>query len=170
MSEMVGARRQVPTSVAASERWPTIDEGMTWSTAAMSSRDVLPAGLVYWTVAQRPPWFDAVGERLMQLAARPDGWDSYGAAALQLEVVDRLKTVLLAFDAWIQSAPVLSLTDTGGLVASWSSVEGVLELRLDPGEPAFVLRSDPVTGAEWEGPAAQATAFDKWLWQASAAS
>jgi hypothetical protein len=133
----------------------------------MSSRDVFPATQVSSEDALMPEWLIAVSRRIYELSRRPEGWDSYGARALADEAARTLYDMLKRLRYAIQSQPLISLNDEGGLVAEWEGSHSSLELSVNPGNEVVVYHHDFATNRESELPASQCDLLDKWLWSAS---
>lgn len=142
---------------------------MSWRpsrTAAASTREVLPVG----SDASRdlvPGWIHAFINRVVELGQRSDGWDSYGARALQYPAVEVTIEFLSLFAYAIQSDPMMSLTTEGGLLLAWQNSAGIVEVVMEPDAEPHVLYEDLLRGVEWDGPVREAILLEKWLWQAS---
>src|SRR5690242_17273674 len=135
------------TSAAFAQRIRTKPhDGWTWmrsSPAASSSREVLAASSVGQTDdAPLPAWLGCFTSRVAELTHLPDGWDSYGASALSPEVVSILFQLLQGYAFAIQSPPVISVNDEGGLVAEWETSLFSLDLLVNPGSEVCVYRHD----------------------------
>ena len=137
-------------------------------TSAASSREVLTVGSAS-TSDIVPVWVFSVQVRLLELARKPQGWDSYGARPLQVSSVSDFIEVLATFSHAIQSEPLVSLTSEGGLIATWENSAGCLDLITDPGQIPRIMYEDAVNGAEWDGPLRASPLVEKWLWHTSAA-
>jgi hypothetical protein len=139
-----------------------------WNVTSMSNREVLPAASQDIEAGLIADWLPAVARRLEDLAHRPERWDSYSANALRGDTADILLATLYRLGLFIQSEPVISLSDRGGLVAEWSSSQSELELLVNPDDDVMVYYLDRPTNREWEISASQAGMLEKWLWRASA--
>jgi hypothetical protein len=137
------------------------------NSAAMSSREVLPATPVSSKEGLLPSWLVNVAKRISELSYLPDDWDSYGAHSMNEESVGVLAELLVRLNSFIQSEPRVSLSVEGGLVAEWESTQSSLELLANPGEEAIVYYRDRLNNHEWEMPTSQCDRLDKWLWKAS---
>jgi hypothetical protein len=139
-----------------------------WNLTSMSNREVFPASSQGVQTGLVADWLPSVLGRLGELSRRPENWDSYGANPLSSDAADTLFDVLFQLGVFIQSEPVISLNEQGGLVAEWSSSQSELELLVSPGEDVLVYYRDLSTNHEWEMPADRASLLEKWLWRASA--
>ncbi len=136
------------------------------TTTASSTLEVLPVDQEHG-LSLVPAWTHAFVDRLIELSQRPEGWDSYGARAMQVAVVENVVSFLASFSHAIQSDPAVSLTSEGGLFLSWQNAAGVVEVSMEPDADVYVSYEDSLRGVEWEGPASEATLLEKWLWQTS---
>ncbi len=155
--------------MASRERLETGRSG-TWNPATLTSREILPAGCFIRVDASAR--LAPILERVVDLSRRQEDCDSYGGRALQPRVVTQLIDVLAQLDDVIQTEPAVSMTGEGGLVLAWENEGYLLELSIDPAPPSrseITVYFEDASGTEWEGPAADCHALDKWLWQASAA-
>src|SRR5207249_140230 len=125
-------RRSADTSVAASERHILPSAGLQSSPVAASSRDVLPATSRGPESYFAPSWLPAITRRIAELSLRREGWDSYGAAAVQPEAIGAVVELVLDYGAAIQTEPVVSLTVEGGLLFEWGNEEAALEYTALP--------------------------------------
>lgn len=141
--------------------------GVRLPTSAMSAREILPVSSSNATDIV-PAWAASLQQRIVQLARRSDGWDSYGARALQRSAIIEFYDVLDYLAHAVQSEPIVSLTTEGGLVASWENAQGCLEITVDPGQIPLISYEDAVKGTEWDGPLRACSLVEKWLWQTSA--
>lgn len=137
------------------------------NTAAMSSREILPATPIRVRQGLLPSWLASMSRRVEELSHLTDDWDSYGARPLRDDVADILLDTLVELNSYIQSEPYISLSSEGGLVAEWDSTQSSLELLVNPTEDVMVYYHDTATNREWEGPASRCDRLDKWLWRAS---
>jgi hypothetical protein len=135
---------------------------------AISSREVLPANMVSSSEdTLLPSWFPAFSCRMDELSRLPDGWDSYGARALNGEAASDLSRFLRELSFAIQSQPAVSLNDEGGLVAEWQNPYYSLDLVVNPLSEVCVYYHDIAANREWEIPISRCDMLEKWLWLAS---
>ncbi len=133
----------------------------------MSAREVLPVSSS--TASDITPiWAGSVQRRVAELAMRTEGWDSYGARALQRSALTKFYEVLWTLAHAVQSEPLISLTTEGGLIASWENAQGSLEITVEPKQTPLIAYEDAVKGVEWDGPLKASLLVEKWLWQTSA--
>jgi hypothetical protein len=114
-----------------------------------------------------PDWFESLSSRVEELSRLPDDWDSYGARALHPEAAIVLSEFLRDYAFAIQSPPVISLDDEGGLIAEWQTPLSSLELVANPGAEVIVYYHDANSNREWELPVSYCDMLEKWLWRAS---
>lgn len=168
MTSTIARRRQRGAlSVAARDRVATSNYSQRASAAASASREVLPASGSSWRPEYTAPWIASVSRRIMELASRPPGWDSYGGDPLHPDAVDPVVELLSGFGSAIQTAPSISLTSDGGLLLQWNSGEASIDFTTHPSQPAEVYYAEVMSGKEWEGPASECSLLEKWLWRAS---
>jgi hypothetical protein len=145
---------------------PTHGAEVHWNQTAITSQEVLPATFPGEMVERYPAWLGDVHRRIEELSQRTEGWDSYGGEPLSEDSANALLAVLRLLSPFIQSEPVISLGNDGGLVAEWESSQSSLEL-VATGSKVGVYYCEEATNQEWDMPALQCQQLDKWLWRAS---
>lgn len=80
-----------------------IKRGVSW-------RHIPPARLAY----------DDALDRLVEIAALTDGWDSYGAPPIGPRVIERARTILAAFHSTNTPIPFVVPNSRGGITFEWA--------------------------------------------------
>lgn len=168
LSSIRSSRQASGVSLAAGDRFERPGSSPGWNSVALSSQDFLPATNLGAALGLSSTWHGALIRRTKELAVRPEGWDSYGACALDPTAVQALLEVLVDADPFIQSAPSVSLTTDGGLLCEWESSEATLDLSTSKSGRVEVYFRDLLTNEEYDGDITQFRFVDKWLWRASA--
>jgi hypothetical protein len=154
-------------SVASNQRFILRGSEMWSSSSSMTSREVLPAAPVERRRDVLPNWFADISRRLDELGHLRDDWDSYGGRALDEDLAMAFFHILVQLSSVIQSAPLISMTAEGGLLAEWASPQSSLELAANPKSPVSIYYRDEETNREWEMPAEECEQIEEWLWKAS---
>jgi len=136
--------------------------------AAASSRHVWLASGLYRS--SHGTWRAIVRARIVELASRPEDWDSYGGLRLQQRAVEILLVALDALDGFIGQAPVVSLTADGGLICAWASGEYSLDLEADGTGRLSAYFVDRAAGVEHDIEVLDGSSLDKWVWLATSRS
>jgi hypothetical protein len=154
------------TSIASSERLVPRGIELLASSTASTTSDVFPA--TYWQPETQltPSWLPAALRRIVDLSYRPEGWDSYDAAALKPHAITGAIELFAEYGLRIQTDPAISLTPDGGLLLEWENDEASLEYSVSSSGSGSVYYSDN-SGREWDGPVNDCTLLEKWLWRAS---
>ncbi|MCA1603778.1 MAG: hypothetical protein LC776_19780, partial [Acidobacteria bacterium] len=84
-----------------------LPRGARSATSAISAREVLPVSSAL-APDIIPAWAANLQRRVSELALRPEGWDSYGARALQREALAGFYDVLGTLAHAVQSEPLIS--------------------------------------------------------------
>lgn len=139
-----------------------------WNTTTAASQEVTPAITVEGSRGLVPRWLQDVIQSINELAVEPRGWDSYDADPLHPRTVVTLLQVLTKYAAFIRTAPVLSLTESGGLDCLWENSEAALDVVAYSNGRLTAYYLDKRTDEEWDGDLADCPNLEKRTWKASA--
>lgn len=155
------------TSVSSHDVLPTADE-LEPSRSSVSSAGIwsVHAPRAMWGGTRI--WKDELARRLRDLAALPSGWDMSSADALRPAAVYASLRALTDLDDYIQSAPIVSIRDDGGLLCAWGNSYCSVDIDADADGQLSIYFQDHVARTDWEGALEGALNVEKWLWQASA--
>jgi hypothetical protein len=99
-----------------------------------------------------PDWLPQAGKALDELLALPPDWDSYGARAIQPDIVRAARRLLSDVARPDTPQPTLVPTVQGGVQLEWH-VRGVdVEIELLTADRAHVSYVDGTEVMEWETP------------------
>src|SRR4051794_22455057 len=98
------------TPISTSRRDVRAKRAIRTSSAASTSREVLPTNRRSDEVSTFPDWAGEFIQSLSALQDLPENWDSYGGAPLAAPAIERLISIFDKVEDVIQSAPALSLT------------------------------------------------------------
>jgi hypothetical protein len=97
-----------------------------------------------------PSWWPAAIERIRELLALEDGWDTYGAPRIDRSIVELAVVFAWKFGRGIATAPWIVPTSLGGLQMEWHDGERTVEIAFNPGQPVHLYIEDE--DGEDEGP------------------
>jgi hypothetical protein len=114
-----------------------------------------------------PAWLPSMFRQLKTLVALPRDWDGYGGTPMSADAARKFGEFIRDYTQYIRSAPLLSLTAEGGILARWTSPDSEIDLYFETDEVEVVFETH-IDSHEESGPAASFPQLAKWLWQASA--
>src|ERR1700742_5156877 len=120
------------------------------SSSSISSTEVLPASQATERARTAPMWISHVFNRVVELSKCQEDWDSYGADRLNVSVLRAFVQVLVNYTHAIQTEPLISLTDRGGLLCSWQSSQAAVDLFFEPDEVVRIYYEDTTAGREFD--------------------
>jgi hypothetical protein len=93
-----------------------------------------------------PTWVQPVLDRLSELVALPQGWDSYGALPVDRQSVEMALSVLSAVMSDGAELPWIVPLPSGGLQLEWHRADSDIEIALDHVEAAICLDDEEIPG------------------------
>jgi hypothetical protein len=93
-----------------------------------------------------PSWIDAAEDKLRELLELEDGWDTYGAPAIESDTVQAASILLRMLARAVRDLPMPSIVPTaaGGVEIEWSTPadDVVASLELVPGGTLVLYHDD----------------------------
>ena len=115
----------------------------------------------------------AVGATIDRLAALEPNWDSYGAPALDRDIVDTAREFIGRLASYITAQPLVVPMSSGALQFEWHQGQKILELEFEDRATVHYLKWDPAAGIQEEdvfpvGDTAKAISLINWFTEAGA--
>ena len=102
-----------------------------------------------------------VGRAVGTLARLTNNWDSYGAEPLSREILDRTRDFVSFLMSQNVPLPDIAPASSGAIFLNWRSEDIEIEIELDPEHDDSVFARYGTTLAEYEGPIAGISGFEK---------
>lgn len=103
-----------------------------------------------------PTWVQPVLDRLTELVALPQDWDSYGALPVARQSVEMALSVLSAVMSEGAELPWIVPLPSGGLQLEWHRADSDIEIALDPAESVICIDDEEIPGGIGRWPEALA--------------
>ncbi len=98
----------------------------------------------------RTPWLEPVVQRMAALVALPEGWDSYGAPALDAKLLFAALDLLARTMSADTPAPAVIPTSQGGVQLEWHRSGIDLEVEVLSPNRFDVSYRDRIEATEWD--------------------
>jgi hypothetical protein len=93
-----------------------------------------------------PTWVQPVLDRLSELAALPQDWDSYGALPVARQSVEMALSALSAIMSEGAELPWIVPLPSGGLQLEWHRADSDIEIALDPVDAVICIDDEEIPG------------------------
>jgi hypothetical protein len=120
-------------------------------------------------VYEAPEWLDAFAERVIEIEALPQDWDSYGALPVHRTALHALTRVLRKVANYASTAPTVAPTSSGGIRCEWANNDYELSLIAEPSGAVTVYFANLALGAETEQELTEGLDIRFWVLLASKA-